>query len=58
MKQHLIIAYNTLSTMLVNGDNVDLLAAVKQHLRLAIAECKEEATEQNVQQENTRSTED
>lgn len=57
MKKHLSIAYNTLSSMPQVGDNVDLMARAKEHLRIIDQLIKKEESKVG-KQENTGSSED
>lgn len=53
--KNIAIALNTLSQMPMVGDNVDLMARAKDHLRMALSNLREEA--KNAEQADTGSSE-
>ena len=55
-RENLEIAYRTLSTIYLSGDNVDLMARAKEHLRRVAKILWESEAENNGGQDDTRAT--
>lgn len=53
-RENLEIAYRTLSTIYLSGDNVDLMARAKEHLRRAAKILSQSEAENNGGQDDTR----
>lgn len=53
-RENLEIAYRTLSTIYLSGDNVDLMARAKEHLRRAAKILAESEAEKIGGQDDTR----
>lgn len=53
-RENLEIAYRTLSTIYLSGDNVDLMARAKEHLRRAAKILAESEAGNNGGQDDTR----